>query len=77
MELSDAERRQVEWLLPAGWARSGKPVPTRLLRRGLEGNGCTLEELLVAVGGQLRDMPLEKRNAERCPNGSDRPRWPT
>lgn len=59
VELTAAERRQVEQLLTLGWARSGEPVPVRDLRRGLEANGCTLEVLLVATGGPLRDLPNE------------------
>lgn len=64
VELTAAERRQVEQVLTAGWAQSGGPVLVRELRRGLESNSCTLEALLIAVGGPLRDLPTE-RSARR------------
>ncbi|HRA74863.1 MAG TPA: TIGR02679 domain-containing protein [Propionicimonas sp.] len=59
--LSSAERRQVEQLLNVGWAQSGEPVPMRALRRGLQQNGASLEALLAAVGGPLRDLPQLRR----------------
>lgn len=65
VELSLAERRQVERLLTAGWAQSGAPVSTRELRLGLEQNGCSLEHLLTAVSGPLRNLPDERRQLRR------------
>lgn len=59
VELSEPERREVGQLLKAGWAPSGDPVPTKVLRQELESHGCTLEELLVATTGPLRDRVAE------------------
>lgn len=63
--LSEVERRQVGQLMTAGWAPSGAPVSTRELRLGLEQNGCSLEDLLRAVYGSLRDLPDERRQVQR------------
>ncbi len=60
VELNPEERQQVEQLLAAGWARSGTPVAVRDLQAGLEAHGCTLEALLIAAGGPLRDLPAER-----------------
>jgi len=64
IELSEVERRQVGQLMTAGWAPSGAPVSTRELRSGLEQNGCSLEDLLRAVDGPLRDLPDERRQVQ-------------
>lgn len=60
VDLTEAERREVGQLLKAGWAASGDPVPTRVLRQELQSHGCTLEELLVATTGPLRDLRAEE-----------------
>ncbi len=60
VDLTEPERREVGRLLKAGWAPSGDPVPTRVLRQELESHGCTLEQLLVATTGPLRDLPAEE-----------------
>lgn len=60
VDLTEAERREVGQLLKAGWAASRDPVPTRVLRQELQSHGCTLEELLVATTGPLRDVPAEE-----------------
>ncbi|HQZ00424.1 MAG TPA: TIGR02679 domain-containing protein [Propionicimonas sp.] len=59
IELSGTERGDVGRLLTADWARSDAPVPTRTLRQELARHGCTLDGLLIAVGGPLRDRPAE------------------
>ncbi|MGJ9493913.1 TIGR02679 domain-containing protein [Actinotignum sp. GS-2025a] len=61
--LTDAERIQVERLIPAGWARGHKPLQARQLRASLRDNGADLEELLVYLGGPLRDITAEKEAA--------------
>ncbi|MDE1536129.1 MULTISPECIES: TIGR02679 domain-containing protein [Actinotignum] len=61
--LTDAERIQVERLTPAGWARGHKPLQARQLRASLRDNGADLEELLVYLGGPLRDITAEKEAA--------------
>jgi len=61
VDLSPAERREVGRLLDARWAGSGGAVRVRELRAGITGHGTTLEDLLVAVGGPLRDRPAERR----------------
>lgn len=62
-DLTAEERRDVGRLLKAGWAASEDPVPTQVLRKELRSHGCSLEELLVATTGPLRDLPAEE--AER------------
>lgn len=64
VELSADERQQVGRMIDAVWAASGQPVTAVLLRRGLLVHGVTLEDLLVAVGGPLRDLPAERRSAK-------------
>lgn len=59
--LSAAERQEVGRLLPAGWTASGASVATKALRAGLAEHGTTLEDLLVATGGPLRDLAREAR----------------
>lgn len=61
--LSAGERQDVGQLLPAAWTSSGEPVRMRGLRAGLEAHGTTVEQLLVATGGPLRDLPAERRKA--------------
>lgn len=60
--LSPADRADVGQMLPASWAASGKPVAVQALREGLIGHGVTLEELLVALGGPIRDLRAEARD---------------
>lgn len=63
VSLSTPERREVGRLLPASWLAGVGPVLTRDLRAGLAEHGATLEELLEAVGGPLRDLVAERRSA--------------
>jgi len=63
--LTPAQRRRVGMLLDAAWAQTSAPVPVRALRSGLLQNGCTLEVLLIAVGGPLRDRPAEQQEHSR------------
>lgn len=63
--LTPDQRRRVRMLLAAAWAQMSAPVPIRALRSGLLENGCTLEDLLVAVGGPLRDRPAEQQEQDR------------
>lgn len=58
--LTDPERAEVGRMLDAAWAGSGDDVPVRVLRRELERHGTTLEALLEAVGGPLRDRRAER-----------------
>lgn len=66
VELGADERRQVGRMIDVGWAASGKPVTIAQLRRGLAVHRATLEDLLVAVGGPLRDLPAERRAAKEA-----------
>lgn len=59
--LSASDRAEVGRMLPASWAASGKPVAVQALRVGLSAHGVTLEDLLVALGGPLRDRRAEAR----------------
>ncbi len=59
--LTPAERQEVGRLLPAGWTAGGGPVGVKALRAGLAEHRTTLEDLLVATGGPLRDLPGEAR----------------
>lgn len=60
--LSAADRAEVGHMLPAAWAASGKPVAVHSLRAGLAAHGVTLEDLLVALGGPLRDLRADARD---------------
>ena len=71
VELSDVERRVVGKLLDASWPQSGAPVSVAALRQGLQANGSTLESVLVATGGPLRDLPSEQR-ATRLADAAER-----
>lgn len=64
--LSAAERQDVGRLLPAAWTSSDEPVRMRGLRAGLAAHGTTVEQLLVATGGPLRDLPAERRMAQEA-----------
>ena len=63
--LTPDQRRTVGRLLDAAWAQTSVAVPVRALRSGLLQNGCTLEDLLVAVDGPLRDRPAEQHEQDR------------
>lgn len=67
--MTPAQRRSVGMLLDAAWAPTSAPVPVRALRSGLAENGCTLEDLLVAIGGPLRDRPAEQQEQDRLSAG--------
>ena len=63
--LSPAERRQVGQLLDASWGPSAAPVSIRALRRGLTTHGSSLEGLLIALGGPLRNLTAEREESVR------------
>lgn len=64
IELSVDERRDVGRMLPAGWAASAEAVSVKTLRAELQRHGCTLEDLVVAASGPLRDLPAERASRE-------------
>lgn len=59
--LSPAERQDVGRMMPAGWTASGGPVGTKALRAGLAEHRVSLEDLLTATGGPLRDLRGDAR----------------
>lgn len=59
LTLTPAERKSVGRLLPARWSPSRADVSIKELRAGLGEHGVTLEDLLVAVTGPLRDREAE------------------
>lgn len=62
LPLSTVERREVGRLLPAQWTASrDEKVPVRALQDALAHHGTTLEALLTALGGPLRNLPAERR----------------
>lgn len=63
VDLTVEERRQVGRMLGPVWAASGEPVKVAQLRAGLGTHATTLEDLLVRVGGPLRDLRAERRDA--------------
>ena len=63
VELTADERRQVGRMLGAAWAASGEPIRVSGLRAELARHHTTLEELLVLLGGALRDLRAERREA--------------
>lgn len=64
MELDAAERDDVAVLLGAVWARSGRAVTLGALRRATRTHAnADLEDLIVAVGGPLRDIAAERTAA--------------
>ena len=73
LDLTPAERSDVGGMLRAPWAASADPVPVAVLRAALARHGVTLEDLLVAVGGPLRDLRAE-RTAVRTSRSVDRDR---
>lgn len=70
VDLSPAERRQVGQLLDAAWVPSAAPVSIRALRRGLATHGTSLEALLIAVGGPLRNLTAERQESDRLATDS-------
>ncbi|HEY0560106.1 MAG TPA: TIGR02679 domain-containing protein [Frankiaceae bacterium] len=58
--LTAADRAHVGRLLGLSWAAAGRDVTLGLLRSACAGSGTDLEQLLVAVGGPLRDLRAEK-----------------
>ena len=67
--LTEAERRDVRALLGVRWEASGRGATLGELRDALEKHGVRLEDLLVRVGGPLRDRPRERR--ERAASRAD------
>ena len=61
--LQGSERQSVGRLLPATWTSTNEPVRVQDLREGLAEHGVSLEDLLAALGGPLRDRPAERREA--------------
>lgn len=61
--LTPAERAQVGVLLGTRWQAAGGPVTTVDLRRALGAYDVSVDELLVAVGGPLRDLPADRAAA--------------
>lgn len=61
--LSPAERAQVGVLLGTRWQAAGGPATTGDLSRALGAYDVTVEQLLVAVGGPLRDLPADRAAA--------------
>jgi len=61
--LSRTQRAEVGRLLGTTWESGGGPLPLALLASALARHGVTLEELLTAVGGPLRDRAEERRVA--------------
>lgn len=68
-DLTDAERRDVRVLLGVPWDASGRAATLGALRDALGRHGVELEDLLVAVGGPLRDRPRER--LERAASQAD------
>lgn len=68
-DVTDAERRDVRALLGVPWEASGRAATLGALRDALARHGVYLEDLLVAVGGPLRDRPRERR--ERAASHAD------
>lgn len=69
--LTDDQRVQVGRLLGLRWVRSGKPVTLGMLRRALRSTAAptmnesdALENLLVRLGGSIRDVRSEEVAAE-------------
>lgn len=60
--LTRAERTEVGEILDAAWAQGDQPVAMARLRAGLAQHGTELEDLLVALGGPLRDLPAERQS---------------
>lgn len=67
--LTEADRRDVRVMLGVPWDASGRAATLGALRDALARHGVQLEDLLVAVGGPLRDRPRERR--ERAASHAD------
>lgn len=63
--LTPDQRRRVGLMLDAAWTQTSAGVRVRALRSGLLQHGCTLEDLLVEIGGPLRDRPAERQEQDR------------
>lgn len=64
-DLTRSERLDVGKMLDAVWAGSGAAVSVRQLRQGLATHSTTLEDLVVATSGPLRDLPGERAEKRR------------
>jgi len=60
-----SERKNIGQMLDVTWAGSGKDLSVAALRAGLEQGGVTLEDVLVAIGGPLRDLPAQRRERDQ------------
>jgi len=66
IRLSQEERKNIGQMLDVTWAGSGKDLSVAALRAGLAEGGVTLEDVLVAVGGPLRDLPAQRRERDQA-----------
>ncbi|VEJ57969.1 TIGR02679 domain-containing protein [Arachnia propionica] len=66
LDWSPSERRDIGRFLNADWRESGRGVRAAELRQGLRAHGAGLDELLVALGGPLRDLQGERAEAEQA-----------
>nr|WP_315565578.1 TIGR02679 domain-containing protein [Arachnia propionica] len=66
LDWSPSERRDIGRFLNADWRESGRGVRAAELRQGLRAHGAGLDELLVALGGPLRDLRGERAEAEQA-----------
>ena len=66
LDWSPSERRDIGRFLSADWRESGRGVRASELRQGLRAHGAGLDELLVALGGPLRDLRGERAEAEQA-----------
>ena len=66
LDWSPSERRDIGRFLNADWRESGRGVRASELRQGLRAHGAGLDELLVALGGPLRDLRGERAEAEQA-----------
>lgn len=66
LDWSPSERRDIGRFLNADWREAGRGVRASELRQGLRAHGAGLEELLVALGGPLRDLRGERAEAEQA-----------
>ena len=66
LDWSPSERRDIGRFLNADWREAGRGVRASELRQGLRAHGAGLDELLVALGGPLRDLRGERAEAEQA-----------
>lgn len=59
-DLTPAERKQVGQLLGVTWEVSGRAVPAKALAEAINATGADLGALLTAIGGPLRNRPVER-----------------